>query len=182
VARANLRSRIELSEGFSPATIFLDFVRLRPVMDEHRARTIVYATHAAWSSGDVEGVLAHYVDDLTYYCNTGAPDGGPLLINGKPGLREMLQSAVRVAESVSVPDYFRFADGTGRATIECYIRHKTTGHTLVGSYRQLITFRGDQIERLEEFHDAARMIAFWQMIAGEAVIEKSMPGEGHAEE
>ena len=150
-------------------------------MDEHRARMILNGTHAAWSRGDVEGVLAHYIDDLTYYCNTGAPDGGPLLVSGKQGLRRMLQSIVGVAESVSVPEYFRFAEGSGRATIECYIRHKTTGHTLVGSYRQVITYRGDRIERLEEFHDAAKMMAFWQMITAEAAIEKLMPGEGHSE-
>ena len=147
-------------------------------MDEHQARMILDGTHAAWSRGDVEGVLAHYVDDLTYFCNTGAPDGGPLLISGKRGLREMLQSIVDVAESVSVSEYFRFADSTGRATIECYIRHKTTRHTLVGSYRQLITYRGNRIERLEEFHDAAKMIAFWQMISGEAAIEKALLGDG----
>jgi ketosteroid isomerase-like protein len=151
-------------------------------MNEHRARMILNVMHAAWSRGDIEGVLAHYVDDLTYFCNTGAPDGGPLLISGKQALRRMLQSIVGVAESVSVPEYFRFAEGTGRATIECYLRHKTTGHTLIGSYRQLITYRGDRIERLEEFHDAAKMMAFWQMITADAAIEKSMSGEGHSEE
>ena len=146
-------------------------------INEHRARMVLQGTHAAWSNGDIEGVLEHYVDDLTYYCNTGGPNGGPLLINGKQGLREMLKSIVDVAESVSVPEYFRFTDGTGRCTIECYIRHRTTRHVLVGSYRQLITYRGDKIEALEEFHDAARMIAFWQMISGEAAIERALLAE-----
>jgi hypothetical protein len=45
---------------------------------------------------------------------------------------------------------------------------------LVGSYRQLVTYRGDKIERLEEFHDAAKMIAFWQMIYGETEIERAL--------
>jgi ketosteroid isomerase-like protein len=143
-------------------------------IDEHRARLILNQTHAAWSRGDIEGVLSQYVDDLTYFCNTGGPDGGPLLITGKGALRDMLRSIVDVAESVSVPEYFRLADGVGRSTIECYIRHRTTRHVLVGSYRQLITYRGDRIERLEEFHDAAKMIAFWQMISGEAAIEKAL--------
>ena len=48
---------------------------------------------------------------------------------------------------------------------------------LVGSYRQLITYRGDKIERMEEFHDGAKMIAFWQMISGEAAIEKALLAE-----
>jgi ketosteroid isomerase-like protein len=146
-------------------------------LDEHRARMILDLSHAAWSRGDVEGVLSHYVDDLTWFCNTGGVDGGPLTIKGKQALRQMLQPIVDVAESVSVSEYFRFVDGIGRAKIECYIRHKTTRHLMVGSYRQLITYRGDKIERMEEFHDAAKMVAFWQMISGEAAIGKALLAE-----
>jgi ketosteroid isomerase-like protein len=135
---------------------------------------ILESSHAAWSRGDIEGVLRQYTEDLLYYCNTGGPDGGPLTIEGKPALRQMLQAVVDVAESVSVPEYFRYEDGVGRSKIECYIRHKTTHHTLVGSYRQLVTYRGDKIARMEEFHDAAKMIAFWKMISGEAAIEKAL--------
>jgi ketosteroid isomerase-like protein len=146
-------------------------------IDEHRARMILDRAHAAWSRGDVEGVLSQYVEDLTYCCNTGGVDGGPLMITGKQGLREMLQPIVDVAESVSVSEYFRFNEGMGRAKIECYIRHRKTRHMLVGSYRQLVTYRGDKIERLEEFHDAAKMVAFWRMISGEAAIGKALLAE-----
>jgi ketosteroid isomerase-like protein len=146
-------------------------------LDEHKARIILDLTHAAWSRGDVEGVLAQYVDDLTWFCNAGGPDGGPLTVTGKQGLRDMLQPIADVAESVSVSEYFRFADGVGRAKIECYIRHKTTRHLMVGSYRQLVTYRGDKIECMEEFHDGAKMIAFWEMISGEAAIEKALLAE-----
>ena len=143
-------------------------------LDEHRARMILQGTHAAWSRGDVEALLDYFVDDVTYCCNTGAPDGGPLVVNGRDAYRQMLQPIVDVAESVSVPEYFRFADGVGRSSIECYIRHRATRHVLVGSYRQLVTYRGDRIERLEEFHDAAKMIAFWEMISGDAEIERAL--------
>jgi ketosteroid isomerase-like protein len=146
-------------------------------LDEHRARMVLDRAHAAWSQGDVESVLGNYVDDLIYFCNTGGVDGGPLLIEGKQALREMLQSIADVAESVSVAEYFRFADGVGRAKIECYIRHRKTCHMLVGSYRQLVTYRGDKIARMEEFHDGAKMIAFWQMVSGEAAIEKALLAE-----
>ena len=146
-------------------------------LDEHRARMILESSHAAWSRGDIEGVLSHYIDDLSYYCNTGGPDGGPLAIEGKQALREFLQKIADVAESVSVSEYFRFSDGVGRSKIECYIRHKTTHHSLVGSYRQLVTYRGGKISRMEEFHDAARMIAFWKMISDEAAIEKALLAE-----
>jgi ketosteroid isomerase-like protein len=146
-------------------------------LDEHRARMILESSHAAWSRGDVEGVLRHYADDLSYHCNTGGPDGGPLVIEGKQSLRNFLRAIVDVAESVSVPEYFRYSDGIGRSKIECYIRHKTTHHSLVGSYRQLVTYRDNRIARTEEFHDAAKMIAFWKMISGEAAIEKALLAE-----
>src|SRR5688572_24711058 len=133
-------------------------------LDEPRARMILDQTHAAWSRGDVEGLLRNVVDDISYVCNTGGPDGGPLSITGKQAYGEMLQMIAAVAESVSVAEYFRFQDGVGRAKVECYIRHKTTRHALVGSYRQLITYRGDRIARVEEFHDAAKMMAFWRMV------------------
>jgi ketosteroid isomerase-like protein len=138
---------------------------------------ILESAHAAWSRGDVEGVVCHVADDITYFCNTGGPDGGPLTIVGKQAYREFLQQIVNVSESVAVAEYFRFEEGIGRATVECYIRHKTTRHTLVGSYRQLVTYSGPRIVRLEEFHDAAKMIAFWRMISGEAAIEKALLAE-----
>ncbi|MFA5898790.1 MAG: hypothetical protein WC829_06715 [Hyphomicrobium sp.] len=146
-------------------------------LDEHRARIILEATHAAWSRGDVDDLLGHFDDDITYCCNTGGPDGGPLIIVGKQAYREMLTQITDVAESVSVPEYIRFSDGICRANIECYIRHKITRHTMVGSYRQLATFRADKIVRMEEFHDAAKMIAFWRMISGEAAIQKTLLAE-----
>lgn len=146
-------------------------------LDEHRARMILDQSHAAWSRGDIEGVLGCFSDDVTYCCNTGAPDGGPLIIVGKSEYRAMLQPIIAVAESVSVPEYFRFADGVGRAKVDCYIRHRTTHHTLVGSYRQIATFSGGRISRLEEFHDAAKMIAFWRMISGQAAIDKALLAE-----
>ena len=65
---------------------------------------ILEATHAAWSRGDVEALLEYFVDDVTYCCNTGAPDGGPLVVTGRSAYRQMLQPIVDVAESVSVPN------------------------------------------------------------------------------
>jgi ketosteroid isomerase-like protein len=135
-------------------------------LDASRARALLNASHAAWCRADVEGVLAQYVEDLTYWCNTGGADGLPLTIKGRDQLREFLQSITAVAESMSVTDYFRFEDGVARASVECYIRHKRTGHVLAGSYRQVVTYRDGLIERVEEYHDAAKMAAFWRMIAG----------------
>ena len=123
----------------------------------------------------MEGVLSQYVDDLTYWSNTGAPDGGSLTIVGKIAFRAFLNSIADVAESVSVSECFRLNDNVGRAQVDCFIRHKQTGHALVGTYRQVITFRDDKILRLDEYHDAAKMAAFWRLIAGEAVAKSLGP-------
>jgi hypothetical protein len=76
-------------------------------------------------------------------------------------------SIVAVAESVSVSECFRFADGVGRAKIDCCIKHKLAGLALAGSYRQLVIFREQKILGLEEYHDAAKMASFGRLIAGE---------------
>ena len=143
-------------------------------IDEHRARMILEATHAAWSRGDVEGLLKYFVDDVTYCCNTGAARW-----RTARGHRQECVSADAAADrrrrrkrvgARILPVRRR----SRSRRIECYIRHRTTRHVLVGSYRQLVTYRGDRIERLEEFHDAAKMIAFWQMISGETEIERTL--------
>jgi ketosteroid isomerase-like protein len=144
------------------------------IFDEFSAHEVLDTALVAWSREDIEGVLSCFVDDLTYWCNTGAPHGSPLTISGKQAFGTFLQS-MQVAERVAVSEYFRLVDGVGRASIEYFVKHKRTGHALNGSYRQLISFRDGKIARLEEYHDAARMAAFWRLIAGEAALEHAFP-------
>jgi len=140
-------------------------------LDELNARAILDATHAAWSCSDVEAMLRHFDDDAVYWCNAGGPRPRPLTIVGKPMLRYFLESVSSVAESMCVSDYFRLIGGVGRARIEGFVRHKETGLTLVGTYRQVVTFRDRKIVRLDEYHDAAKMVTFWRHIVGEAKAE-----------
>jgi ketosteroid isomerase-like protein len=144
--------------------------------DKFTARATLNATHAAWSNGDIDRVLVHYVDDLTYWCNSGGPNGAPLTIVGKSAFRAFLAPIAAAAESVSVAEYFRFEDGAGRAQIECYIKHKQTGLSLSGSYRQVVMFAGGRICRVCEYHDAAKMAAFWRLVAGEMSLY--LPADG----
>ena len=134
------------------------------MLDEAKARSILAAAHLAWSCGDLEGMLAFYNDDLTYFCNTGAPDGGPLELFGKADMRAFLEPVLQIAECTTVPITFSYKDGVGRAQIDVVLRHLKTGHTLTGLYRQVVKFAGDKICAVEEFHDAARMRAFWNMV------------------
>lgn len=143
-------------------------------LDELTAREILDTAHVAWSRGDVDGMLRAYDEDVVYWCNTGGPDGNSLTIAGKAALREFLTSVSAVSESVCVSEYFRLINGVGRAKVEAFIRHRKTGHWLVGSFRQVVTFRGGRIVRVEEYHDAAKMAAFWRLIAGEPVASQDV--------
>lgn len=109
-------------------------------------------------------MLVYFDDDLVYWCNVGAIDGQPFSIEGKQGLRTLLQSVLSVAESASAMSFFQFEDGVGRSTVQAYVRHRRTGHEISGTYRQIVSFRGKRISMLEEFHDAAKMSAFWRMV------------------
>jgi ketosteroid isomerase-like protein len=137
------------------------------LLDKHIARLVLDNAHQAWCKGDLAGLLACYVDDLVYQCNVG-PAGKPLTINGKAELAAMLGPVMEVADSKSVIDYFRLEDGVGRARVSSFVRHRSTGLTISGIYRQVVEYRGCLICRLEEFHDAARLAAFWRMVAAES--------------
>lgn len=144
-------------------------------LNAHTAREILDATHAAWSKGDLETMSSWFADDMTYWSNTGSQDGSPLVIHGRTAHRAMLQSVFTVAESMSVTEHFQFSHGIGRAQVEAYIRHRQTGLVLSGSFRQIVTYRGDRILRLDEYHDAAKMAAFWRLVMSETSVEALHP-------
>jgi ketosteroid isomerase-like protein len=127
------------------------------------AREVLDSTHNAWSRGEIELMLSHVVEDVVYWCNAGL-EGAPYIIEGKPSYRTFLTSIVSVAESATATEHFQFEDGIGRAKVEAYIRHRRTGHVLSGSFRQVITYRGRKIAKIEEYHDAAKMAAFWRLV------------------
>lgn len=130
-------------------------------------RDIVDAANDAWCRGDVEGVLEQYVEDLTYWSNVGNYDGSALTLIGKPALRTLLQSLHATLEGSTVTEHFQVRDGVARALIGFYIRHRQTGLILSGTYRQVMTFRENKIERIEQYHDGARTSAFWRLVARE---------------
>ncbi|MBN8911506.1 MAG: hypothetical protein J0H65_05480 [Rhizobiales bacterium] len=142
-------------------------------LDEHRARSVLETAHGAWCDRDVERLLDQYVEDCTYWCNAGVVDGEPFTLTGKQAFRPFLHSILLVADSRSVIELFQFKDGIARAQISAYVRHRRTGHVLAGLYRQVVTYRGNRIWRIEEYHDAAKMNAFWRLVASEEAAVES---------
>ena len=127
------------------------------------AKAIVESAHAAWNAGDIEGVLAKYVDDLVYVPNF-APDGEPTPIHGKEDFRRRFTPVLAIVESKTSIDSFHFQDGDARVQLSAFVRHRTTNHVLTGSFRQKFHFRKFQICKLEDFHDAAKLAAFWRLV------------------
>jgi ketosteroid isomerase-like protein len=136
-------------------------------LDAIDAREILDATYMAWNCGDIDGLLARYTDDLVFSSNVGGADGKPLTIVGKSAFREFIQGIAEVAESTSIIRHFWFRDGIGRAKVDYCLRHKKSELSLAGSYRQVTSFLDGKIARAQQFHDAARMAAFWRLVASE---------------
>jgi ketosteroid isomerase-like protein len=140
--------------------------------DAQGARDVLDSAHNAWSKGEIELMLSHFVEDVVYWCNAGLVEGTPYILEGKPAYRTFLRSIVTVAESATATEHFSFENGIGRAKVEAYIRHRRTSHVLSGSYRQIVTFRGRKIAKIEEYHDAAKMAAFWRLVTSDETIDQ----------
>ncbi len=141
------------------------------ILEPEAALAVLEAAHEAWNSGDVEKMLDAYVDDLTYVSNTGL-NGQPLVINGKAGFRARFAPIMAIVEAKTFIEDFRFSEITARIRFRTYVRHRETGLEMTGTYREVCTFRGQKICSIEDFHDAAKMAAFWQLVGGLKVSQR----------
>lgn len=134
-------------------------------MDRHRAEVIIHACHEAWSAGDLDRMFAHYNPDVVYTCNTIVGDGFPQQICGRDGMREFLMPMLDQLECLTVVEAFHYSDDTARAMVAVWLKHFSTGIELSGQFRQVYRFDENyKIVSLEEFHDAAKLRAFWQLV------------------
>jgi ketosteroid isomerase-like protein len=131
---------------------------------EEQARQIVYSIHDAWNRRDLERMLSFYDEDLTFFANLGGPNGNETVIKGKAKFLEAMIGWARL-ECMSVPQLFRFESGVARASVEFFIKDPKTGQSHSSTYRQIATFRNRKILRLENYHDAAALMAFISLMA-----------------
>lgn len=95
----------------------------------------------------------------------------PLIIEGKGAFRDYLAPIMHANETVSTVVNFSYSTAIGRARIAIFIKHRETGHQITSTFRQIVTFRGDLIARIDEYHDAARLSTFWRLAQGDRVAE-----------
>ncbi|WP_414462817.1 hypothetical protein RLW55_14750 [Hyphomicrobium sp. B1] len=130
------------------------------------AKAIIDEAHRAWSAGDIEGVLRTYADDLWFQRNAVDSTSPPLVIQGKDAMGVFLRDINAKATGMAVVEAFQFHAGIGRSRVSYFLKDRETGQSHSGTYRQIVMFRGMQISRLEQFHDAARLTAFFRLIDG----------------
>jgi ketosteroid isomerase-like protein len=133
------------------------------MLDADAALALVERAHEAWANGDFETTLSCYVDDMVHITNT-AGNGEPFILNGKEAFRARFEPVMQVVDSKTFIIDFRFFETFARIRFQTYMKHRATGFEYNGVYREICTFRGDKIEKIEDFHDAARMAAFWRMV------------------
>lgn len=133
-------------------------------IDFWQAEAVVNAVHSAWSEGDLDRLLSYYCPDIIYTCN-GESGGLPVKLVGRDAMRQFLAPILVAAESVCVVDRFTFDGTVARTRVESSIKHRKTSFVLSGNFRQVMRFEGVQISHLDEFHDAAKLNAFWRLVA-----------------
>lgn len=132
---------------------------------DDQARTLIEQAHAAWSRGDLDAMVAQFTDDMQFWCNAGDPSGGPIEFMGKLAFRQSLEAVLRTTRSKSQVVSFRFDDTVAHVRASIRLESLISGAKLVTAYRQLVRYRGLLISRIEEYHDAGRLNAFWKLHA-----------------
>lgn len=131
------------------------------------AKAIIDHTHRSWSAGDVDGVLRNYTDDIWYQRNAVDFASPPFIVQGKAAMGVFLRAITEKAECMAVLESFQFHAGIARSRSSYFLRDRETSQTHASTYRQITMFRGMEISRMEQFHDAARLTAFYRLIEAE---------------
>lgn len=129
--------------------------------------------HACWSNADVKGMMQLCHPDVELKLNNAAPDGTTLHMVGKLDIAAFLLPILDLAVCTNVPLHPAYRDGAVRTQIEATIMHRRTGHTLQGTYRQIVQFDGPKIIGLDEFHDVAMMRTFWALVRGDEKLARA---------
>jgi ketosteroid isomerase-like protein len=128
------------------------------------AKAVVEEAHRAWSAGDIDAVLRTYTDDIWFQRNSSDLEVPPYVIRGREAMGVFLRDVVQMAEGMAVLESFQFHSGIARSRVSYFLKDRKTGQSLTATYRQIAVFRNMQISRIEQFHDAARLSAFFRLI------------------
>lgn len=123
---------------------------------------VLHDLHAAWNRVDIDALLDCFTEDLDYWSNMGG-DGAPFIIAGKTALGSFVRSIAAEYQCSTSIASLKHDGASVRAHIAYTVRNRANGYVDAGTYRQIATFDNGKIARLEDFHDAPRLLAFWRL-------------------
>jgi len=128
---------------------------------------VVKASLEAWGRRDIEQSLSYMDDDVVFTFNAGE---GQLQLagtcQGKDQVRPRLQEILDLFDFQALVVESLRDDGEAiRTSMLFYYRHKASGLTVEGRYRQVMRVENGRIVRVDEYHDAAAVEAFMRMAA-----------------
>lgn len=132
---------------------------------DEQARTLIESAHSAWSRGDLDGMLAQFSDDMEFWSNVGDPSGGPIEFKHKNDFRQSLEAVLHTTKSKSRLVSFRFDGEVAHVRASIRMESLVCGAKYVAAYRQIVRYQRLRISRIEEYHDAGLLNAFWKLHA-----------------
>lgn len=134
------------------------------MVTDEQARTLIERAHTAWSRGDLDEMLAQFSYDMEFWCNAGDPSG-PIEFKDKNNFRQSLEAVLRTTKSKSRLVSFRFDGEVAHARASIRMESLVCGAKYVAAYRQIVRYKRLRISRIEEYHDAGLLNAFWKLHA-----------------
>lgn len=137
-----------------------------PLLEEGRALEVVLAAEAAWNARNLRALAEHYTEDITYWTNWGGPNNGPRTVAGRSEFIRYLAAARDAIDCNIRLTSFRLRDDQGRGSLDVRLCDPRSGLRHSTTCRLILTFAGDRIRRIQEFHDASALLAFMDLVAG----------------
>lgn len=140
---------------------------MEKLTEEEITRRVFLDCLAAWTSRDLEGALGFMSDDVVHILNVdGMLVPCAASVEGKPALRKKLQLLFDTFTfDALVNDGLRVERCTVTAHFKFIYTHTASGERLIGCYRFITQQRDGLIFRMEEYHDAAYIEAFFRLVS-----------------
>lgn len=130
-------------------------------------KILLEAAYASWAARDLDAIMACFAEDVRFVIHLPeavAPFMGE--VRGRNELRKRLQMILDDFDFIEYRPIQITSEGISfHSQVRFHYRHKVTGLEYEGSMRHVWRIQGDQITRFEEFHDAERVRAYFQLLA-----------------
>ena len=137
-------------------------------------RTLLEGAYAAWAARDLDATLACFAADVAFVIHLPAEVvafAGE--VRGRAELGKRLQAILDEFDFLFYTPVQIKAEGASyHSQVHFHYRHKATGLDYEGRMRHVWRIDGDQIVHFEEFHDTARVRAFFGLLA-QAMAERA---------